>query len=172
MRPANSLQWFLPARNGRRNDRAGVEASTLAQIHSLLMRNPQNYQYQHQRGFISWDISSGCLERCIQKDSEAQEERALGLISNVCHFVLVQSLSCVRLFATPWTVQPPGSSVHGIPQARILEGAAIPFCILPRVENKAVPTSLHTSAAPARTRTHLHLCITVSQHSIVDEASM
>ena len=43
MRPADSLQWFLPARNGRRNDRAGVEASTLAQIHSLLMGNPQNY---------------------------------------------------------------------------------------------------------------------------------
>ena len=31
--------------------------------------------------------------------------------------------SCVRLFVTPWT--PPGSSVHGIFQARILEMAAI-----------------------------------------------
>ena len=128
MRPANSLQCFLQARSRwRRNDRAGMETSTLAQIHSLLMGNPQNYQQQHQRGFISWDVSSGCLERCIQKDSEAQEERALGLISNVCHFVIVQSLSCVPLFATPWTVQPPGSSVHGIPQARILEGVAIHF---------------------------------------------
>ena len=33
-----------------------------------------------------------------------------------------QSLSRVRLFVTP-----PGSSVHGIPQARILEWIAIPF---------------------------------------------
>ena len=30
-------------------------------------------------------------------------------------------LSCVRLFVTPWTLAPPGSSVHGILQARILE---------------------------------------------------
>ena len=39
-----------------------------------------------------------------------------------------KSLSCVWLFATPWTVcSPPGSSVHGIFQARILEWIAIPF---------------------------------------------
>ena len=31
------------------------------------------------------------------------------------------------LFATPWTVSPPGSSVHGILQARILEWVAISF---------------------------------------------
>ena len=39
------------------------------------------------------------------------------------HFiVVVQSLSNVQLFATPWTVcNIPGSSVHGISQARILE---------------------------------------------------
>ena len=37
-------------------------------------------------------------------------------------------LSCVRLFVTPWTVcSPPGSSVHGIFQARILEWGAISF---------------------------------------------
>ena len=31
-----------------------------------------------------------------------------------------------RLFATLWTINPPGSSVHGILQARILEWVAIP----------------------------------------------
>ena len=42
--------------------------------------------------------------------------------------VKVESLSRVRLFATPWTVcSPPGSSVHGILQARILEWVAISF---------------------------------------------
>ena len=42
--------------------------------------------------------------------------------------VKVESLSRVRLFATPWTVcSPPGSSVHGILQARILEWIAISF---------------------------------------------
>ena len=36
----------------------------------------------------------------------------------------VKSLSCVRLFVTPWTV---GSSVHGTFQARVLEWVAISF---------------------------------------------
>ena len=34
-------------------------------------------------------------------------------------------LSQARLFVTPWTVAPPGSSVHGIFQARILEWLAV-----------------------------------------------
>ena len=43
---------------------------------------------------------------------------------NVC---VCELFSCVQLFVTPWTVNPPGSSVHGILQARILEWVAIPF---------------------------------------------
>ena len=38
-----------------------------------------------------------------------------------------QLLSCVRLFATPMDCSPPGSVVHGISQARILEWVAISF---------------------------------------------
>ena len=41
--------------------------------------------------------------------------------------VKVKSLSHVQLFASPWTVAPPGSSVHGILQARIVEWVAISF---------------------------------------------
>ena len=37
---------------------------------------------------------------------------------------VVSTLCRVRLFATPWTVAPPGSSVHGILQARGLEWGA------------------------------------------------
>ena len=37
--------------------------------------------------------------------------------------------SVVSDFATPWTCSPPGSSVHGILQARILEWVAISFSI-------------------------------------------
>ena len=53
-----------------------------------------------------------------------------------CHFLLhvwkwklkVTSLSCVRLLVTPWTAcSPPGSSIHGIFQARVLEWGAIAF---------------------------------------------
>ena len=39
--------------------------------------------------------------------------------------VIVQSLSHVRLFCNPVDCSPPGSSVHGILQARILEWVAI-----------------------------------------------
>ena len=39
----------------------------------------------------------------------------------------VKSLSRVRLFATTWTCNPPGSSVHGIFQARMLDWVAISF---------------------------------------------
>ena len=41
--------------------------------------------------------------------------------------VVMESLSRVRLFATPGTIAPPGSSIHGISQARILHWVAIPF---------------------------------------------
>ena len=39
----------------------------------------------------------------------------------------VKSLRPVRFSATPWAVNPPGSSLHGIFQARVLEWVAISF---------------------------------------------
>ena len=39
--------------------------------------------------------------------------------------VVVQLLSCVWLFCEPMDCSPPGSSVHGLPQARILEWVTI-----------------------------------------------
>ena len=39
---------------------------------------------------------------------------------------MIAVLSCVQLFAALWTIAPPGSSVHGILQVRILEWAAVP----------------------------------------------
>ena len=41
--------------------------------------------------------------------------------------VKVKSLSLVQLFVTPRDYSPPGSSVHGILQARVLEWVAISF---------------------------------------------
>ena len=41
---------------------------------------------------------------------------------------VVQLLSCVQLFVIPTDCSQPGSSVHGILQARILKWVAIPFC--------------------------------------------
>ena len=41
--------------------------------------------------------------------------------------VKVKSLSCVQLLVTTWTAAPPGSSIHGIFQARVLEWGAIAF---------------------------------------------
>jgi len=42
-----------------------------------------------------------------------------------------KSLSRVRLLATPWTAALPGSSIHGIFQARVLEWGAIAFSAFP-----------------------------------------
>ena len=42
-------------------------------------------------------------------------------------FVCAQWLGRVRLFGTPMDHSPPGSSVHGIRQARMLEWVAMPF---------------------------------------------
>ena len=41
---------------------------------------------------------------------------------------VVKSLSHIRLFCNPMGYNPPGSSVHGILQARILERVAMSFC--------------------------------------------
>ena len=46
----------------------------------------------------------------------------------------VKSLSHVRLLVTPWTASLPGSSAHGIFQARVLEWGAIAFSKRPVIE--------------------------------------
>ena len=47
--------------------------------------------------------------------------------ASVHAYMVVQSLSCVRLFCDPVDYSLPGSSVHGISQARTLEWVAISF---------------------------------------------
>ena len=44
----------------------------------------------------------------------------------VCVCVCAESLSCVPTLCDPMDYSPPGSSVHGILQARILEWVAMP----------------------------------------------
>ena len=52
--------------------------------------------------------------------------RSVAWSTTVCVFACAQSFSRVRLFATLWTIySPPGSSVHGICQPRILEWVAV-----------------------------------------------
>ena len=41
--------------------------------------------------------------------------------------IVVESLNCVQFFCNPMNSSPPGSSIHGICQARILEWVAISF---------------------------------------------
>ena len=47
----------------------------------------------------------------------------------IAHTCMLSHCICVRLFVTLWTVAPPGSSVHGILQSRILEWVAMPSYI-------------------------------------------
>ena len=49
----------------------------------------------------------------------------LGIVFNAATDVVVQALSCVCLFCDPMDCSPPGSSVHGIFQARIRKWVAI-----------------------------------------------
>ena len=55
----------------------------------------------------------GKMQESINKDLEGLKK--------------VKSLSCVQLFVTPMDCSLPGSSIHGIFQARILEWVTISF---------------------------------------------
>ena len=57
-------------------------------------------------------------------------------------FVVVKSLSCTQVFCNPTDCSLPGSSVHGISQARILERIAISF-------SRDLPDSGIKPASPA-----------------------
>ena len=47
---------------------------------------------------------------------------------------------CMQLFATPWALSsPPGSFVHGILQARILEWVSIAFSYLLGIKAGTIP---------------------------------
>ena len=58
-------------------------------------------------------------------------------------FVVVEPLSHVQLFRDPLDCSPPGSSVHGIFQARILKWAAISFSRGSALTQGSKPHLLH-----------------------------
>ena len=62
-------------------------------------------------------------------EQESLRRNGVAIIVNkrVQNAVKVKSVSCVQLFVTPVDCSPPGSSVHGILQARILEWVASSF---------------------------------------------
>ena len=55
------------------------------------------------------------------------KDKSRKVVYNMYKNRLVLVLSHVRLFCDPMDSSPPGSSVHGILQARILEWVVIPF---------------------------------------------
>ena len=67
---------------------------------------------------VDGDCSHG-IKRCLFLGEKA--------MANLEKKVTVKSLSHAQLFVTPWTVSLPGSSVHVIFQARVLEWVAISF---------------------------------------------
>ena len=71
---------------------------------------------------ILWGPSHGQAPRVIHG---LKGKLTVKVCVRVCVCVCVL-LSHVRTFVTPWTASPPGSSVHGILQARILEWLPFP----------------------------------------------
>lgn len=76
-------------------------------------------------GFISGATSSGCPKKHVKMDSEAQQERALKLISNVCHGWRIRLYQQVRLHFPPLQEQEPhlsfpSSSQSIVPEAKYL----------------------------------------------------
>ena len=74
-----------------------------------------------------------CMYFCViyilingNKSSQALHNRSTGLTISVLVFVVLKSLSHVRLFFYPMNCSLPGSSVYGISQARILEWYPFP----------------------------------------------
>ena len=79
--------------------------------------------------------------------------RFLEICYSSCACVLacvLSCFSCVLLFETSWTIySPPGSSIHGIHQARILEW--LPFLSPEDLPNPGIePAPLATPALPGR----------------------
>ena len=68
--------------------------------------------------------------------------RAANKEHTLCLIVAIQSLSRVCFFANPMDCSPPGSSLHGILQARKLEWVAFHFSRGPS-QSRNQPRSLH-----------------------------
>ena len=66
------------------------------------------------------------LQNVVKWGQEAGEEEP-----GACPHPVVQLLSCVQLCCDPLVYSPPGSSGHGVIQARILEWVAISFSSFP-----------------------------------------
>ena len=80
---------------------------------------------------LSFPYSLKILNKCQKEFTESTVLKLLGvnhfLHYQKCKGMLCCHFSCVWLCATLWTVAPPGSSVHGILQARILVWVGMPF---------------------------------------------
>ena len=81
---------------------------------------------------ITWTINSGCSGTGIEKrfvDTAGKRVDELRRALTYVHLavVVVELLSRVQLLRDPMDCSPPGSSVHGILQARVLEWIAISF---------------------------------------------
>ena len=87
-------------------------------------RGPQCIRSQWWRTFLKPVSGRGSKE--IQKRVVLWKLRKVGLLSVKTEVKLLVARLCPTL-PNPVDSSPPGSSVHGILQARILEGVAIPF---------------------------------------------
>ena len=75
---------------------------------------------------ISWIFyAKFCHRRCLPSSPTLASHPGVMPLNSIHLVIIGQSLNNVWLCATPMDCKPPGSSVHGIPQARILKWVAI-----------------------------------------------
>ena len=73
----------------------------------------------------TWNFSRARF--CLPHLSTLNPHLAQRSAQRASGYIVVSSLSRVQLFYDPMDCSPPGSSVHGISQARILKWVAIPY---------------------------------------------
>ena len=91
----------IPGHVSRKDKNADLKRYMHPSVHCSMFYNSQDTE-------VTWTSINREMDKNVEK-------------------VKVKSLSHVRLFATPMDCSPPGSSVHGIFQARVLEWVAISF---------------------------------------------
>ena len=127
---ARILEWVaMPSSRGSSQPRYWTQASHIAgrfftiwatrEAHGLRSLGSQRVRYNWAANTLAYAIIFQIVDYNSSRDCQ------FNLVDLCVCACLVSCFSHVLLFVTPWAVSPPGSSVHGILQVRILQWVAM-----------------------------------------------